>query len=109
MALKMGMDVHYGVFKFLVVGLDVRRMNEVCNFIAIYIFLYYNNIEFGKCDDISVILEFFCDSLSVIKQINCIDFICSVEDIIVVNMDWQRMIEKNFCKYEHLDSEMSEV
>ena len=38
MALKISMDVHNGVFKFLVVGLDVRRMNEVCNFIALYIF-----------------------------------------------------------------------
>ena len=26
------------------------------------------------------------DSLSVTKQNNCIDFICTVEDIIVVNM-----------------------
>ena len=53
MAHKMGMDI-YGVFKFLVVGLDVRRMNE--------------------------------DSLSVTKQNFCIGFICTVEDIIVVNM-----------------------
>ena len=51
-----------------------------------YIFsFYYNHINFEKCADISVILEFFCDSLSVIKQNNCIDFIdfiCTVEDII---------------------------
>ena len=36
----------YGVFKFLIVGMDVRSMNEVCNLTALYIL-----------DDISVILE----------------------------------------------------
>ena len=31
----------YGVFKFLVVGMDVRSMNEVCNLTALgYIFIY---------------------------------------------------------------------
>ena len=60
----MGMDAHvvFGVFKFLVVRLDVRSMNEVCNLTALYIFYiffsYYNHINFAKCDDISVILEF---------------------------------------------------
>ena len=39
---------------------------------------------FAKCDDISVILEFFCDSLSVIKKTTQIS---SVEGIIVVNMN----------------------
>ena len=60
MALTTGMDIHnYGVFKFLVVGLDVRRMNEVCNFIELYLYFYfyYNHINFAKCDDISVILK----------------------------------------------------
>ena len=32
------------------------------------------------------VIRVFCDCLSVIKQNNCIDFICTVEDIIVVNM-----------------------
>ena len=61
MGFKMGMDAHV-VFKFLVVRLDVRSMNEVCNLTALYIFnilfSYYNHINFAKCDDISVILEF---------------------------------------------------
>ena len=35
MALKMGMDVHMVFFKFLVVGLDARRMNGVFNLIAL--------------------------------------------------------------------------
>ena len=37
-------------------------MNEVCNLTALYIFYIlfplYNHINFAKCDDISVILEF---------------------------------------------------
>ena len=37
-------------------------MNEVCNLTILYIFYilfsYYNHINFAKCDDISVILEF---------------------------------------------------
>ena len=89
-------------------------MNEVCNLTALYIFYilfsYYNHINFAKCDDISVILEF---SVSVIKKNNCIDFNCTVEDIIVVNRSCQRVIENNFCKYmymmyRYLDNEMSE-
>ena len=32
--------MYYGVFKFLVVGLDVRSMNEVCNLTALYIFVF---------------------------------------------------------------------
>ena len=47
-------------------------MNEVCNLTALYIFYiffsYYNHINFAKCDDISVILRVFCDSVSVIKK-----------------------------------------
>ena len=62
-------------------------MNEVCIFISLFIFFFYHNhINSAKCDDISLILVLFCDSLFVIKQNNCIDFICTVEDIIVVNM-----------------------
>ena len=37
MAFKMGMAVHMVFSKFLVVGLDDRSMNEVCNFTALYI------------------------------------------------------------------------
>ena len=48
-----------------------------------------------------------------IKKNNCIDFNCTVEDIIVVNRSCQRVIENNFCKYMYmmygyLDNEMSE-
>ena len=50
-----------------------------------------------------MILEFFY------YENNCIDLICTLEDVIVIYMSCQRMIEKNFCKYGHLDSEMSEV
>ena len=44
----------------LLVRLDVRSMNEVCNLTALYFFLffsllYYKHINFAKCDDISVI------------------------------------------------------
>ena len=35
--LKDGHGCMYGVFKFLVVRLDVRSMNEVCNLTALYI------------------------------------------------------------------------
>ena len=38
MGFKMGMDAHVMFFKFLVVRLDVRSMNEVCNLTALYIF-----------------------------------------------------------------------
>ena len=37
MALKDGYGCTHGIFKFLVVGLDVRRMNEVCYLIVLYI------------------------------------------------------------------------
>ena len=74
----MGMDV--GVFKFLVVGLDARRMNEVCNLINYrlfyYYYYYYYHINFAKCNDISVIFEFFCVIYICDKKNNCIDFIC---------------------------------
>ena len=48
-----------------------------------------------------------------IKKNNCIDFNCTVEDIIVVNRSCQRVIENNCCKYMYmmygyLDNEMSE-
>ena len=63
MGFKMGMDAHVVFFKFLVVRLDVRSMNEVCNLTALYIFnilfSYHNHINFAKCDGISVILEFY--------------------------------------------------
>ena len=49
-----------------------------------FLFSYHNHINFAKCDDISVILEFSV-ILYVIKKNNCIDFNCMVEDIIVVN------------------------
>ena len=43
-------------------------MNEVCYLTALYIFYflfsYHNHINFAKCDDISVILRVFCDSVS---------------------------------------------
>ena len=82
------MDV--GVFKFLVVGLDARRMNEVCNinyrlfyynyyyycYYYHYYYYYYYHINFAKCNDISVIFEFFCVIYICDKKNNCIDFIC---------------------------------
>ena len=49
-------------FKFLVVGMDVRSMNEVCDLTALYIFFssysYYKRIIFVKSGGISMILEF---------------------------------------------------
>ena len=36
MALKIGMDVHIVLSNIL----DDKRMNEVCNFIALYFFLF---------------------------------------------------------------------
>ena len=72
----MGMDV--GVFKFLVVGLDASRMNEVCNLINYrlfyyyyyhYYYYYYYHINFAKCNDISLIFEFFCVIYTQTKKI----------------------------------------
>ena len=39
MGFKMGLS--FGVLKFLVVKLDVRSMNEVCNLTALYIFYIF--------------------------------------------------------------------
>ena len=36
MAFKMGMAIHMVFSKFLVIGLDNRSMNEVCNLTALY-------------------------------------------------------------------------
>ena len=86
--LRDGYGCTYSVFKFLVVKLDVRSMNEVTLLHYIYfIFLlsYYNHKNSAKCDDISVILEFSVICICDKKKNNCIDFNCTVEDIIVVN------------------------
>ena len=49
MGFKMSIGCTYGVFKFLVVGLDVRSMNKVHNLTALYIFIflfsYYTHLQ----------------------------------------------------------------
>ena len=63
MGFKMGMDAHVVFSNSLLLDWMLEdSMNEVCNLTALYIFYilfsYYNHINFAKCDDISVILEF---------------------------------------------------
>ena len=72
MGLKMGM-VYMGIVfsNSLLLGWMLEGCVEYVTLLH-YKFFYYHyyhiHINFAKCADISVILEFFCDSLSVIKN-----------------------------------------